>query len=127
MLSLTLGQTAEDIIVTLSEKRTLDTGYYLFVFEHGVTKDIVNKIFAFSDDESDYQDRYNSFEINTNTVFSGKPPGDWLYKVYEQASSSNTNTSGLTEVERGILKLNAATEFEYEQYNETTSYKVYGQ
>jgi hypothetical protein len=126
MLFLTLGQTAEKIIVTLNEKRTLSAGYYLFVFTNITTRDIVDKIYNFSDDESLYPERYNKFTINTSAVFLNKPTGTWRYEVYEQASAVNTNVTGLTEVERGLLKLNPAVEFAFEEYNETTSFKTYG-
>lgn len=125
MLSLTAGQTAETIIVTLNEKRTLSSGYYLFYFESNPKGFTATKIYNFSEDLSSYTDRYNQFTINTNTVFASKPVGEYSYKVYEQSSSSNTDPTGLTEVERGILKLNPATEFSYEQYEEATSYKRY--
>lgn len=125
MLLLTLGQTAEELIVTLNEKRTLDSGYYLFVFENVTTRDLVTKIFNFSEDESDYPERFNSFPINTTTVFADQNTGDWRYKVYEQASSSNTDPTGLTEVERGILKLRPASDFSFTEYTGTTSFKQY--
>lgn len=126
MLLLNLGQTAEELVVTLNEKRTLDAGYYLFVFTNVTTSDVVNKIYNFSEDESDYPTRFNLFPIDTDTVFTGKPVGHWVYKVYEQASSSNTVVTGLTEVERGIMQLKPATEFAFEEYSGTTSFKQYG-
>lgn len=113
MLRLTLGQTDEEIVVTLTEKRTLDAGYYLFYFQHVTTRQTVTKIYNFLEDESDYPDRYNSFPMNTSTTFSGKPPGHWTYAVYEQASSSNTDPEGLNELENGILQLRPATEFAF--------------
>lgn len=123
---LTLGQTAETIIVTLNEKRTLTTGYYLFLFTHYTTKEIVTKIYNFTEDDSAYPDRFNSFEINTSVVFSGRPTGQWKYSIYEQASSSNTDTDlALTEVEKGILTLKPATEFSYIKYNEPSIYTAY--
>lgn len=125
MLKLTLGQTSEEMIVTLNEKRTLSSGYYLFYFTHVTTKQTVTKIYNFSEDESGYPERFNSFPINTNTVFSNKPVGHWTYSVYEQTSSSNVDPAGLTEVERGILQLKPSTEFEFEEYNEPTSFKQY--
>lgn len=121
---LTFGNT-DNLIVTLNEKRTLSDGYYLFVFTNIITNQVVNKIYNFAEDESGYQDRYNSFPIITSTVFAGKNTGEWRYEVYEQVSSTNTDITGLTEVERGLLKLNPATEFEYESYNGATSYKQY--
>ncbi len=125
MLVLTKGQTAEYLYVTLNETRSLASGYYLFYFKHIITNEVVTKVYAFAEDESDYQDRINKFPINTNTVFSGQPEGEWTYKVYESASST-TDPDGLTIVEQGLLKLNPATEFEFEKYNEETTYKQYG-
>lgn len=123
---LTLGQTSETIIVTLNEKRTLTTGYYLFLFTHYTTKEIVTKIYNFTEDDSGYPERFNSFEINTSVVFSGRPPGQWKYSIYEQASSSNTDPLlALTEVEKGILTLKPATEFAYIKYNEPSIYTAY--
>lgn len=113
------------MIVTLNEKRTISSGYYLFLFTHILTKNEVTKIYAFADDDSGYQDRYNSFEINTTTVFSGQPIGQWLYNIYEQASAVNTDPSGLVEVERGILKLNPVTDFAFEKYEGSTTFKAY--
>lgn len=112
MLKLTLGQTDEDLIVTLNEKRTLTSGYYLFYFQHVTTRQTVTKIYNFSEDESAYPDRYNSFPMNTSTTFTG-PVGHWTYSIYEQASSSNVDPAGLTEVENGILQLKPATPFAF--------------
>lgn len=124
MLLFTFGQT-EEMIVTLNEKRTLDSGYYLFIFEHVTTRQQVTKIFNFTEDESDYPDRFNNFPIVTSTLFSGKPRGHWTYKVYEQASSTNTDPDGLTEVENGILQLKPATEFEFTESTGATSFTQY--
>lgn len=124
MILLNLGQTAETITVTLNEKRTLDSGYYLFVFTNILTRQVVNKIYSFLDDTSDFQDRYNEFEINTDSVFSSYPVGQWAYNVYEQASSTNTDTTGLTNVETGIMMLKT-TAFEFESYNQSTTFKAY--
>jgi hypothetical protein len=126
MLLLTLGQTAEELVVTLNEKRTLSSGYYLWIFTHTTTKDQVTKIFNFSEDESDYPDRFNQFPINTQGLFVGKPTGQWKYDVYEQASSTNTDPAGLTMVETGYMKLRPASEFEFSEYDESTSFKQYG-
>lgn len=125
MLVLTKGQTAETIIVTLNEKRTLSTGYYLFYFEHITTGQTATKIFSFSEDESLYPDRYNKFTVNTSIVFLNKDSGEWTYKIYEQASGVNVDPAGLTLVEYGILKLNAATTFAFETYEAETTYKKY--
>lgn len=125
MIVLTKGQTTEEIIVTLNEKRSISSGYYLFVFTHFTTRDVVNKIFNFTEDDSSYQDRYNQFDFPTQALFGNKDAGQWVYKVYEQASSSNTNVTGLTMVEQGVMVLNPAAEFERDQYNEPTSIVQY--
>lgn len=125
MLKFTFGQT-EEMIVTLTEKRTLTSGYYLFLFEHVTTRQTVTKIFNFSEDESAYTSRYNQFPIIVSTLFSGKPTGHWTYRVYEQASSTNTSPTGLTEVENGILQLKPATAFAFEENTGTTSFIQYG-
>lgn len=125
MILLQQGQTDQEIIVTLNEKRTLDDGYYLFVFTHALTRNVVNKIYSLIDDQSEHQDRYNQFDINTSVVFADQPAGQWSYDVYEQASSSNTDVSGLNLVETGILKLQPSTAFVFEKYNEPTTFKTY--
>jgi len=125
MLHLQLGQTAQYLVVTLNEKRTLTSGYYLFVFEHITTKSQVKKVYAFGEDESGYQDRFNKFPINTQSLFGTKPTGEYRYTVYESAAST-TDPTGLTEVERGLLRLSPASAFSYDQYDGTTSFKIYG-
>lgn len=126
MLHLTKGQTAENIVVTLTEKQTLTTGYFLFIFTHYTTKQKVYSIWNFLADDSTSTDRYNKFEIDTNAVFNNCPPGDWLYEVYEQASSSNTDPAGLTKLEDGILVLEPEIEFERTIYSQPQSFTVYG-
>lgn len=123
MILLTHGQ-IEDITVTLNEKRTLDAGYYLFVFTHILTRNVINKIYNFLDDDSAYPERFNEFELDT-VIFNNEPIGMWTYEVYEQASSSNTNVTGLTQVEKGIMRLLPVTEFAFEKYNEPTTFKAY--
>jgi hypothetical protein len=125
MLLFNLGQSSETITVTLNEKRTLTSGYYLFVFTHILTKQVVNKFYNFLDDDSAFPDRYNSFEIDTATVFVDRPNGQWIYQVYEQASSSNTDVTGLTEVERGIMQLDPVTPFAFVKYDTATNYSAY--
>jgi hypothetical protein len=125
MLQLTQGQAADKMVVTLNEKRTLQTGYYLFRFTHILTRGVVSKIYSFAEDNSSYPDRYNDFDINTATLFNNSPTGQWVYEVYEQASSSNTDPTGLTEVERGIMDISPSVPFEFKKYNEPTSYSVY--
>jgi hypothetical protein len=124
MLLFTFGNT-DDMIVTLNEKRTLTSGYYLFLFENVTTRNQVTKIFNFSADVSSYTDRFNQFPIIVSTVFADQDTGHWTYKVYEQTSSSNTDPTGLTEVENGILQLKPATAFSFTENTGATTFKQY--
>lgn len=125
MILLKKGQSAEQIVVTLTEKRTLEDGNYLFVFTHVLTRSVVNKIYSFLSDASAFTDRFNQFEIDTDTVFSDQPIGQWNYDVYEQVSGVNTDVTGLMKVETGIMQLKPETAFSFAEYNESTSFKTY--
>lgn len=126
MLTLNIGQAAEKIVVTLDELKTIDDPYYLFVFTNVTTKEVVSIIKNYTDDESSFPYRYNQFELATSTLFADKQVGQWIYEVYQQSSSSNTDpdaSQGL--VESGKMLLKPSTEFEYDIYNEPTTYKAY--
>lgn len=124
MIVLTKGNT-EELIITLNEKRTLTSGYYLFVFTHFTTREVVTKIYNFAEDESSYPTRFNNFPLVTNSLFGSASVGQWTYDVYEQASSSNTNTSGLTKVETGVMLLKPAADFAFEAYDEQITFTAY--
>jgi len=125
MISLTQGQISEQITVTLNEKRSLTSGYYLFRFIHILTNAVINKIYNFIEDNSPNPDRYNEFDIDTSAVFLNQPVGMWRYEVYEQAGSSNTDPANATEVERGIMTLVPAIDFEFKKYDQPTTYIAY--
>lgn len=126
MLQFAINDTSVELILTLTEKVTLSTPYYLFVFTHVTTKDQVKFIKAVADDESTHQSRYNAFTINPAVIFLDKQPGQWHYKIYEQESAVNTDVSATgDELEDGKLILTAATAFEYTKYHSATSYNVY--
>jgi hypothetical protein len=126
MLELNINQAGESIILTLDELKTLDTPYYLFIFSHVETKLSVSFIKSQADDQSDYPSRYNQFLVDTSTVFQDKPTGEWHYAVYEQAGAVNTDPTLATGLlEKGKLMLRPAAGFEYEMYNNSTTYKAY--
>jgi len=125
MMRLTLGETEQYIVCTLTEKTTLGEGYYLFRFTNATTQDVVSKIYAYTDDVSSYPARYNKFLISTSTDFANQLPGQWTYEVYQQESDTNTDPDGLTEVERGLLELLPATEYSIDRYSLATTYKAY--
>ena len=114
------------MILTLTELVSVSVLYYLFVFTHVTTKDIVAFVKAEADDDSDYPQRYNQFTVDAAAVFAGKQPGEWHYEVYEQGDADNldpNNTNGL--LEKGKLMLGRSTEFEFTMYEQSTRYKTY--
>lgn len=125
MIVLNLTSGGESIIVTLTEKCVLVAPYYLFVFTHVTTKKVVKKIYATADDFSIYQTRNNEFVINTALVFANQKSGQWQYKVYEQASSTNTDETGLNLLENGKLLINEGAKFGYSGYAPSTQYTGY--
>jgi hypothetical protein len=126
MLQFRQDDTSVELILTLTEKVTLTDPYYLFVFTHVTTKDVVAFVKSVADDESGFQSRYNKFTIDPSDVFEDKLPGEWHYKVYEQEDVENTDVA-LTgaEIECGKLMLLPAEDFEYDKYNSPTSFKTY--
>ncbi len=123
MLEFKQNDTAAEMILTLTENVTIDNPYFLFVFTHVLTKNIVAFIAA---DESLFIGRYNKFTINATVLFSGQPIGEWHYKIYEQASPSNIDPalSGAI-LEYGKMILDRATEYAPVMYNGATTYKAY--
>jgi ABC-type molybdate transport system substrate-binding protein len=115
----------KNVVVTLTEFTTLSNAYYLFVFEHVTTKQVISFVLPMSADLSTHQWRYNEFLIAASH-FTSAPVGKYQYNIYEQASSSNTNPSGLTMVEQGKMDLNNAAAFEFTQYSTATNYTQYG-
>ena len=115
----------KNVVVTLTEFTTLSNAYYLFVFEHVTTKQVISFVLPMSADLSTHQWRYNEFLIAASH-FTSALVGKYQYNIYEQASSSNTNPSGLTLVEQGKMDLNNAAAFEFTQYSTATNYTQYG-
>lgn len=126
MLKFKQDDTSASIVVTLNEMVTITGPYYLFVFTHITTKDVVSFVLAQSDDTSLYQSRYNKFILNPSVLFAGTQPGEWNYVVYEQASATNTDvtlTAGV--LEYGKLLLYRAVDFAFTNYDTPTSFKSY--
>lgn len=125
MIHLTKGQT-ENIILTLTEKATLTSPNWLFIFKSRVTNETVSFVVLGSADISAYKERFNSFNIVVNTYFANKNSGEYSYTIYEQTSTSNTNPANATGiVEVGQMNLKDATDFSFTSYTNTTNtYKV---
>jgi hypothetical protein len=122
MIRLTKGQT-QNIILTLTEKQLLTNPNYLFVFTNRSANTEVKFVRLNNTDISQYKDRYNEFSIVTNTNFSTSLNGQYDYDVYEQASTSNLNPTGLNKIESGIMEL-VGTPFEFTEYSTTDTYKI---
>jgi hypothetical protein len=122
MIQLTKGAT-EFIYLTLTEKETIPTPNYLFVFKNRSTNNEVKFVLLYATDVSQYKERYNKFSIKVDKYFSSKPRGQYSYSVYQQTSTSNTDITGLTELESGVMWLNE-TENVYTEYQTNDTFKV---
>jgi len=122
MIRLTKGQT-QNIILTLTEKQLLTNPNYLFVFTNRSANTEVKFVKLNAMDISEYKDRYNEFSIVTNTNFGSSLNGQYVYQVYEQTSTTNTNPTGLNLLETGIMEL-VGTPFEFTEYSTTDTYTI---
>jgi len=122
MIRLTKGQT-QNIILTLTEKQLLTNPNYLFVFTNRSANTIIKFVKLNAIDISQYKDRYNEFNIVTNTNFGSALNGQYDYEIYEQTSTTNTNPTGLNMVESGIMEL-VGTPFEFTEYQTTDTYTI---
>ena len=105
--------TNSTIIFTLKEKQTLTNPYFLFELRYRGDGTTVKTFIA--SDSSAYSDRYNQFlitevnagsEILTSGTVNLQNVGEWHYRIFEQASSSNLQVSSAgTELENGIIKV----------------------
>ena len=124
MLLYTIGQ-EKDTCVTLTESTTLTNPYYLFVFTNVATKVVYKVIVNSTSDLSPYPERYNLYSIDVSTLFATAQAGQYSYEVYEQASSTNTDITGLNLVECGKMKLLQSTSLTQQGYEPQTTYKGY--
>jgi hypothetical protein len=106
MVRLELGSNV--VVLTLSEKISISSPYYLFEFINNQTQ---IKYYCISSDLSLYPERYNKFTIVVKTTTPSPlvgeiqiPLGDeYTYNVYEQSNNTNLNPSGLNVVENGLM------------------------
>jgi hypothetical protein len=101
MLTLQKGQT-QQIIYTGTELALLTNPYFLFVCTNNVTENIVKFVATNTSTTA----RYDISTITVNTYFADEDAGLWSYQIFEQASPSNTDQTGLNMVEEGYLQLN---------------------
>jgi hypothetical protein len=106
MVRLELGSNV--VVLTLSEKISIPSPYYLFEFINNQTQ---IKYYCISADLSLYPERYNKFTIVVKTTTPSPlvgeiqiPLGDeYTYNVYEQSNNTNLDPSGLNVVENGLM------------------------
>ena len=123
MIVLTKGQT-QNIFLTLTEKQLLVDPNYLFVFTGVTTNTQVKFVKLNATDTSLYKNRYNKFEFVVNTLFANRDAEQFIYNVYEQASTTNTDPTGLNLLETGICVLNEASTEVFTQPTVITEYKI---
>lgn len=105
MIRLSLGSNV--VVVTLSEKISINNPYYLFEFINNQTQ---IKYYCIATDLSVYPERYNKFTIiikSSPNALNGEiniPLGDeYTYNVYEQSNNTNLDPTGLNVVENGLM------------------------
>jgi hypothetical protein len=89
----------------------------LFIFTNRVTQEVVKFVVTNTSNTL----RYDVFYLDVDSKFSTAETGMWTYQIYEQSSSSNTNPTGLNQVEDGYMYLNSAIVFEPTTYNEQSN------
>lgn len=124
MILLTKG-TASTMILTLAEKQTITDANFLFVFTSRITNEQVKFVLVTSSDVSTNKTRWNEFEITVNTYFNSHGEGWWLYEIYEQESTTNTDPTGLDMVESGVMFLSDNSEPTITQYDNAVTFKTY--
>jgi hypothetical protein len=122
MIQLIKGQD-KNVIVTLTDITTISNPFYVFVFTHETTKEIVKFCLNSTADLSNFQYRYNEF-LFSNTLFNNASIGKYVYSIYE-SSISTTNIDGLRQIETGKMDFNNAAGFTFPQYNAATNYTQY--
>lgn len=123
MLQFGINNTSAELVLTLSEKVTINAPFYHIKFRHVTTGDVVSVVKDSADDESDYTTRYNKYTINPSVLFEDQPVGEWHFDVYQRSAADADD--GLL-LESGILKLLPATAFEFTQPSFPTTFKTYG-
>ena len=121
MLNLVKGVTST-IVVTLTEKQLLTAPNYLFVFTGRTTNTEVKFVLLNAADISQYKNRYNKFSISS-ALFTNAKIEQYTYNIYEQASTTNTDPTGLNLLETGIMVLSQSTEV-FTEPDATTEFTI---
>ena len=119
--------TATSFTLTVTERVTISTPKFLFQFKSVQEKVSYYTIIA---DTSSYKRRYNTFSFTegTDDAVNGSltlgAGGQYEYFVYEQASTTNLDPTGLTLVESGFMVLDRGNTT-YNQHTITETYSTH--
>jgi len=116
MIVLTKGET-KNIYFTGSESALLTNPYFLFIFTNRITQEVVKFVAT----NTSTTLRFDTFSLNVDSKFLNSETGMWTYQIYEQTSPTNTDPTGLNQVEDGYMYLNSAIVFEPTTYNEQSN------
>ncbi len=132
MITITRG-TTNTIILTLTEKVSIGSPVFLFVFTNDQTRQAYSCIAA---DQSEFTYRYNEFLITETaspnlltSEISLPAPGDYHYAVYQQTSTSSldpTLADGLLETGKMVV-LTTSTDTNNTYDSEPKTNIVYGE
>ena len=119
MLYITRGDTTR-VAVTLQEKQTLTSPYWLWRFISDTTNVEVTAVIA--EVSNNYKERSNLFDI-TEGVTVTLIEGIYTYYVYEQASSNNTDYRLATSCcEIGQIKVDGDGAYQFSSPQYTVEY-----
>ena len=129
-MQLKKNQVNSNITLTLTEKTTITGANYLFQFTSDQTKE---DYFLICQDlaTTEQKKRFNLFDITEgvddplNSKIVLGLSGMYHYYIYEQASDTNLDPTGLTIVERGIMTLKGTQDSNYISYEFDVKYTVY--
>ena len=107
----------------MTEKQTLTSPNYLFILENRSTNTEIKFVRLNNTDISPYKERYNEFTIVVNSFFNTALNGQYTYTIYEQASTSNLNPTGLNLLESGIMELEGTT-ISFTEYETTSTFTI---
>lgn len=107
----------------MTEKQLLTNPNYLFIFESRSTNTEIKFVKLNNTDISAYKDRFNEFSIAVNSYFNTALNGQYTYTIYEQASTTNLNPTGLNLLESGIMELEGTT-ISFTEYETTSTFTI---
>lgn len=114
MILLELDTRNTDVCLTLTEKQTLESPFYLFE----VWQTPQEKQYFLQEDTSLYPESYNKFSLKA--LSTGSPDTDngeflvksntdfWNYKVYELETESLDPVNAINVLETGIMRIDVA-------------------